>query len=81
MPFPGTPFYNMVDQYGKIIEPDFGKWNQVTLVYLPKDINRREMYRLMIKAQTVRILKKIRFTLLGCWIAPLKKYFIKDTGK
>ena len=71
--FPGTPFYNMVDQYRKIIEPDFGKWNQATLVYLPKDIGRREMYRLMRKAQMVRAYKKARFSLVGCWTAPLKR--------
>jgi radical SAM superfamily enzyme YgiQ (UPF0313 family) len=72
-PFPGTPFYDMVDQYGRIIEPDFGKWNQVSLVYLPKDISEREMHRLMAKAQMVRVYKKIRFSLLGCWTAPLKR--------
>lgn len=75
MPFPGTQFYEMANKYGKIIEPDFSKWNQATLVYLPKDINQKDMYRLMRKAQMVRITKKIIFTLLGCWIAPLIKLY------
>lgn len=73
-PYPGTPFYDMVEQYGKIIEPDFGKWNQASLVYLPKDINKKEMHQLMKKAQMVRIYKKARYSLLGCWTTSLKRF-------
>jgi len=80
-PYPGTPFYEMVPQYGRIVEPDFGKWNQVTLVYLPNDINKRDMNRLMRKAQIVRILKKIRFTIFGYWIASLRRISLKIQKK
>jgi radical SAM superfamily enzyme YgiQ (UPF0313 family) len=72
-PYPGTPFYDMVGEYGEIIEPDFAKWNQATLVYLPREINKREMHRLMKKAQMVRAYKKLRYTLLGCWTGQLKR--------
>ena len=53
----------MVEQYGEIVASDFGKWNQASLVYLPKDINKKEMHHLMKRAQMVRIYKKpgIRF--------------------
>ncbi|MDR4496965.1 MAG: B12-binding domain-containing radical SAM protein [Candidatus Scalindua sp.] len=72
-PYPGTPFYDMVGQYGEIIEPDFSKWNQASLVYLPKGISKREMYQLMRKAQMVRFYKKVRYSLLGCWTTALAR--------
>ncbi len=72
-PYPGTPFYDMVEDYGEILEPDFGKWNQVSLVYRPKDISKLQMYRLMGKAQAVRIFKKARYTTIGSWEAPLRR--------
>ncbi|GAX60434.1 Fe-S oxidoreductase [Candidatus Scalindua japonica] len=76
-PYPGTQFYDMADKYGKIIEPDFCKWNQATLVYLPKDIKKDEMYQLMRRAQIVRIIKKIRFSFFGCWITPIKELYYR----
>ena len=72
-PYPGTPFFEMVPEYGRIIQPDFSKWNQVTIVYLPNDISEKEMKRLMIKAQVVRIMKKIRFTIFGRWMGVIKR--------
>jgi radical SAM superfamily enzyme YgiQ (UPF0313 family) len=74
-PYPGTPFYDMVAQYGEILEPDFAKWNQASLVYKPKDVSVDDMHRLMRKAQAVRIYKKIRHTMIGTWEAPLRKSF------
>jgi len=72
-PYPGTPFYDLVEQYGEILEPDFAKWNQASLVYKPKDVSIEDMHRLMRKAQAVRIYKKIRHTFIGTWEAPLRK--------
>jgi radical SAM superfamily enzyme YgiQ (UPF0313 family) len=72
-PYPGTPFYDMVKDYGEILEPDFAKWNQASLVYRPKDVSIPDMHRLMRKAQAVRVYKKIRHTLVGNWEAPLRK--------
>jgi len=72
-PYPGTPFYDMVSEYGEILEPDFAKWNQRTLVYKPKDVSIADMHRLMRWAQAVRISKKIRHTAIGAWEAPLRK--------
>ena len=71
-PYPGTEFYELVEKYGEIIEPDLAKWNQATLVYLPNNISKKQMFRLMRKAQMVRIMKKIYFTFVGCWMAPLR---------
>lgn len=76
-PYPSTPFYEMVPQYGEIIEPDFGKWNQATIVYLPKGITRKTMKRLMMKAQMVRAFKKINHTLFGYWKAPIRRFLSK----
>ncbi len=72
-PYPGTPFYEMVDEYGEILEPDFAKWNQNSLVYKPKDVSVKQMRELMGRAQRVRIAKKIRHTLIGAWEAPLRR--------
>ena len=72
-PYPGTPFYDMVEEYGEILEPDFGKWNQASLVYRPNDVSIPDMYRLMRKAQAVRIAKKVRHTFIGSWEAPLRR--------
>jgi len=63
----------MVSEYGEILEPDFAKWNQRTLVYKPKDVSIEDMHRLMRWAQAVRISKKVRHTALGAWEAPLRK--------
>lgn len=73
-PYPGTPFYDMVEEYGEILEPDFGKWNQAELVYKPKDVSIEDMYKLMRQAQKVRVKKKIRHTFLGSWEAPVRKW-------
>jgi anaerobic magnesium-protoporphyrin IX monomethyl ester cyclase len=72
-PYPGTPFYDMVKDYGEILEPDFAKWNQASLVYKPKDVSVTDMHRLMKWAQAVRVMKKARHTLIGAWEAPLRK--------
>jgi len=72
-PYPGTPFYDMVEEYGEILEPDFSKWNQQSLVYKPKDVSITQMQHLMSRAQRVRIAKKIRHTFIGCWEAPLRR--------
>ena len=72
-PYPGTPFYDMVKEYGEILEPDFAKWNQASLVYKPRDVSVHDMHRLMRRAQAVRVYKKIRHTLVGHWEAPLRR--------
>lgn len=72
-PYPGTPFYDMVRDYGVILEPDFSKWNQMSLVYRPKDVSLPDMHRLMRRAQAVRIYKKLRHTAVGVWEAPMRK--------
>jgi hypothetical protein len=72
-PYPGTPFFDMVQNYGEILEPDFAKWNQMSLVYKPKDVSISDMHRLMKKAQAIRVYKKVRHTFVGCWEAPLRK--------
>ena len=72
-PYPGTPFYDMVDEHGEILEPDFSRWNQSSLVYKPKDVTKLDMYKMMGKAQSVRIMKKVRHTLVGSWEAPLRR--------
>lgn len=73
-PYPGTPFYDMVEQYGEILDPDFGRWNQASLVYRPKDVSIDDMHRLMKRAQLVRVYKKARHTSIGNWEAPLRRY-------
>jgi anaerobic magnesium-protoporphyrin IX monomethyl ester cyclase len=73
-PYPGTPFYDMVEQYGEILEPDFGKWNQMSLVYRPKGVEVSDMFRLMRWAQAVRIYKKGRHTMIGNWEAPVRRF-------
>lgn len=73
-PYPGTPFYDMVEQYGEILEPDFGKWNQMSLVYRPKGVEVSDMFRLMRWAQGVRIYKKARHTMIGNWEAPVRRF-------
>lgn len=75
VPFPGTPFYDKVSQYGRIIEPDFSKWNNETLVYLPKGISLKEMHNLMSKAQLERYFKKLWFVLFGSWVARLREIY------
>jgi anaerobic magnesium-protoporphyrin IX monomethyl ester cyclase len=72
-PYPGTPFFDMVKDYGEILEPDFAKWNQVSLVYKPKDVSVSDMHRLMKWAQAVRVYKKVRHTFIGSWEARLRK--------
>jgi radical SAM superfamily enzyme YgiQ (UPF0313 family) len=72
-PYPGTPFFDMVAEYGEILEPDFGKWNQASLTYRPKDVSVKDMHRLMRWAQAVRAYKKGRHSLIGKWEAPLRR--------
>jgi hypothetical protein len=64
----------MVEQYGEILEPDFGKWNQMSLVYRPKGVEVSDMFRLMRWAQAVRIYKKGRHTMIGNWEAPVRRF-------
>lgn len=72
-PYPGTPFYDQVEEYGEILEPDFAKWNQRTLVYKPNSMTKADMYEMMGKAQVVRGLKKLQYETVGKWQAPLRR--------
>ncbi len=72
-PYPGTPFYDQVKDYGEILEPDFAKWNQRTLVYKPNTMSKADMYEMMGKAQVVRGLKKLKYEAVGKWEAPLRR--------
>lgn len=72
-PYPGTPFYDRVQEYGEILEPDYAKWNQRTLVYKPKTMTKLDMYEMMTRAQAVRAMKKLRYELYGKWEAPLRR--------
>lgn len=72
VPFPGTRFYEMVKQYGKIVEPDFSRWNNETIVYLPKDISLEKMKHLMSEAQRMRYYKLAKFIIFKSWMTRLR---------
>ena len=54
VPFPGTPFFDLLDSYGTVIEPDYSQWNNETLVYLPHGFTEAEMHELMSMARNPR---------------------------
>lgn len=45
IPFPGTSFWKDADKYGKIIEKDFSKWGNRTIVFLPNGVSKEDMQR------------------------------------
>ena len=57
-PFPGTSFWKLASQYGKTIEPHFGKWVGERLVFLPKGVKVKQAQAIYKSA--MRIQKKIK---------------------
>lgn len=43
IPFPGTDFWKVVDDYGTIIEKDFSKWGNRSLVFVPNGVTEEQM--------------------------------------
>lgn len=45
IPFPGTFFWKEAEKYGSIIEPDFRKWGNRTIVFLPHGVTKEDMLK------------------------------------
>ncbi len=43
-PFPGTPLFERLDKAGRIFTKDWAKYNQVEIVYEPKNMTVKELY-------------------------------------
>ena len=43
-PYPGTPLYKRFDQEGRILTKDWSRYNQVDIVFEPKNMTRDELY-------------------------------------
>jgi radical SAM superfamily enzyme YgiQ (UPF0313 family) len=52
IPFPGTTFWKKAEEYGKIIEPDFRKWKNQTLVFVPNGVTEADMRGWYLKARS-----------------------------
>ncbi|MBF0310975.1 MAG: B12-binding domain-containing radical SAM protein [Magnetococcales bacterium] len=79
VPFPGTAFYDQVERYGTILEPDFSKWNNQELVYLPNGVTEADMQALMAQAQEIMQRKMDRYQRhqranLRYWLVRIKQW-------
>ncbi len=43
-PYPGTPLYNRLEKEGRILTKDWSRYNQVDIVYQPKNMTVQELY-------------------------------------
>ena len=43
-PYPGTPLYDRLDSEGRIFTKDWSKYNQVDVVFQPKNMTVEELY-------------------------------------
>ena len=43
-PYPGTPLFNRLDQEGRILTKDWKKYNQVEVVFQPKNMTEKELF-------------------------------------
>lgn len=43
-PYPGTPLYDRLEKEGRIFTKDWSKYNQVEVVYTPKNMTVKELY-------------------------------------
>ena len=43
-PYPGTPLFDRLDKAGRIFTKDWSKYNQVEIVYEPKNMTKDELY-------------------------------------
>jgi radical SAM superfamily enzyme YgiQ (UPF0313 family) len=43
-PYPGTPLFNKLDREGRILTKDWNRYNQVDVVFKPKNMSERELY-------------------------------------
>ena len=43
-PFPGTPLYDRLEQEGRIISKDWKRYNQVDVVFKPKQMTEKELF-------------------------------------
>ena len=43
-PYPGTPLYDRLEREGRIITHDWSKYNQVDVVYKPKNMTEKELW-------------------------------------
>lgn len=43
-PYPGTPLFERLDREGRIFSKDWSKYNQVEIVYEPKNMSVKELY-------------------------------------
>jgi len=53
-PFPGTAFWKLAPQYGKTIEPRFGKWVADKLVFLPNGVKQQQAKAVYKKAMKIQ---------------------------
>jgi radical SAM superfamily enzyme YgiQ (UPF0313 family) len=44
-PYPGTPLFDRLKQEGRILTYDWSRYNQVDVVYKPKNMTEKELYR------------------------------------
>lgn len=43
-PFPGTPLFDKLEREGRILTRDWSRYNQVDIVYEPKNMTQKELY-------------------------------------
>jgi len=48
-PYPGTPFYDMMEEEGRIIEKDWSKYDSTHIVFQPKLISINSLYNIMLR--------------------------------
>ena len=43
-PFPGTPLFDKLEREGRILTRDWSRYNQVDIVFEPKNMTQKELY-------------------------------------
>jgi len=43
-PYPGTPLYDRLEREGRIFTKDWSRYNQVDVVFKPKQMTKKELY-------------------------------------
>src|SRR4030042_2664069 len=43
-PYPGTPLYDRFEREGRILTKDWSRYNQVDVVFKPKQMTEKELY-------------------------------------
>ena len=92
-PYPGTPLFERLDREGRILTRDWSRYNQVDVVFKPKNMTEEELYEGTRKVAkdfystfnlTKRITKIISVTKNLSSIIPIgtnlsfKRYYAKD---